>query len=41
MVISYLVSVHTFYSNNSSLNPTEAYSFFSVKFVIDKKDVKQ
>ena len=35
-----LVSVLTFYSDNPSLNPTEAYSF-SVKFVFEKNENEQ
>ena len=36
-----VVSVFSFYSDDQSLNPAEAYSLFSVKFVFEKNENKQ
>ena len=36
-----VVLVLAFYSDNPSLNPAETYSFFSVKFVFEKNEIKQ
>ena len=36
-----LVSVLTFYSDDPSSHPVDAYSFFSVNFVIEKNENKQ
>ena len=35
-----VVSVFAFYSDDPSSNPTDAYSFFSVKFVFEKNENK-
>ena len=36
-----MVSVLAFYSDNKGLDPAEAYSFFSVKLVLEKNENKQ
>ena len=41
VVVGQVVSVLAFYSDDLSSNPTEAYSFISVKFVFEKNEHKQ
>ena len=36
-----MVSVLAFYSDNKGLDPAEAYSFFSVKLVLEKNENKK